>query len=96
MEKNKKPEEKSWKREVGGGMLLFWTIISTKLFFFTSSSDISAYESAYNGMSLILVPSALSAFILHKPIKTFGNHQLMKNYNRFPLHPDTGEDYSDY
>lgn len=57
--------KKTYKREIAGGMLTLWTLITIRLFFYIEPSALSNYEELYNGLTFVLVPSGLAVFGFH-------------------------------
>lgn len=56
---------KSLKREVAGGLLAFWVVLTVKLFFLTDVSSVDIYSTIYTNITMILIPSCLTMFGLH-------------------------------
>lgn len=58
-------KKKSYKREVGFALLLFWVILTAQVFWFLDVERIGALEAIYTGLTFILIPTACSLFGFH-------------------------------
>lgn len=61
--------EKSYKREVGSGLLAMAFIVSLRYWTLDDIEMIKAFAGAYNGLMLTLVPTGCSTFAFHHKLK---------------------------
>lgn len=64
--------DKTWKREIGSVLLIIWSAITWKIFWGISDVEmVIAITPVYNGLSFILLPTAISTFLGDAVLKHF-------------------------
>lgn len=56
---------RSFKREVGGGLLLAATIVSIRYWSLTDAKLVEAFAPAYGSLMFALIPTGFAAFGIH-------------------------------